>query len=225
MVDGTSAKPGTSPLECCEERLLPAIVSLRIPDVIAPIPSSLEQSLRDNPVISELFNNWTRLDLPNCWIVAGAIVQSYWNSAHGFSPLHGVCDVDVVYFDPNDLSEESEASHAARINAAYEGLPIRFDVKNEARVHLWYEDRFGYPIESYSSAETAIDTFPTTAGAIGVRPAGDEIVCYTTFGFDDLMTLIVRPNKRQITRSIYERKIARWRSVWPMLKIIDWDDE
>jgi hypothetical protein len=192
--------------------------------VIAPIPRGLEQSLRNNPAITELLNNWTRLNLPNCWVVAGAVVQSYWNQAHAYSPLHGICDVDIVYFDPNDLSEESEAGHAARIGAAHENLPIRFDVKNEARVHLWYEDRFGYPIDPYSSAEAAIDTFPTTAGAIGVRPAGDEIVCYTTFGFDDLMSLTVRPNKRQITPGIYESKIARWRSVWPLLKFISWDD-
>ena len=192
--------------------------------MIAPIPRNLEQSLRDNPAISELLGSWTRLDLPDCWVVAGAVVQSYWNQAHDYSPLHGISDVDIVYFDPHDLSEQSEADHAARIGAAHKDLPVRFDVKNEARVHLWYEDRFGYPIDPYPSAEAAIDTFPTTAGAIGVRPAGDEIICYTTFGLDDLMSLTVRPNKRQITRDIYESKIARWQSVWPKLDIIGWDD-
>ena len=32
------------------------------------------------------------------------------------------------------------------------------DVKNEARVHLWYEARFGAAIPPYQSAEAAIAT-------------------------------------------------------------------
>ncbi len=168
--------------------------------------------------------NWDRVALPNCWIVAGVVVQSYWNQAHGCPALHGLSDVDIVYFDAGDLSEETEAEHAARINSLFADTQIKFDVKNEARVHLWYEDRFGYPIESYSSVEAAIDTFPTTAGAIGVRPYGDRIECYSSFGYDDLMGLIVRPNKRQITPDIYARKIERWKSFWPLLKIVEWDD-
>jgi hypothetical protein len=192
--------------------------------MIARLPNKLEESLRGNPVVSTLLSDWTDLRLPNCWIVAGAVVQSYWNKAHGFSPLHGVSDVDIVYFDSRDLSEESEACHSVRISNEYKNLPVRFDIKNEARVHLWYESRFGYPIDAYSSAEAAIDTFPTTAGAIGIRPVGDEIECYASFGFDDLMELVVRPNKRQITRNIYTKKVARWSSVWPMLNIVGWDD-
>ena len=192
--------------------------------MIAPLPRKLELSLRNNPVVSELLSGWTKLNLPDCWLVAGTIVQSYWNSAHDYSPLHGITDVDIVYYDSQDLSEEAEKERAIRISRQYEDLPVRLDVKNEARVHLWYENRFGYPIDPYSSVEAAIDTFPTTAGAIGIRPIGDEIECYTSFGYADLMDLIVRPNKRQITARIYAEKVARWRSVWPMLNIIEWDD-
>ena len=167
--------------------------------------------------------NWDELGLPDCWIVAGAIVQSYWNTVHTLPLLHGIDDVDLIYFDSSDLSEASEAQHASRINALFAELGVRFDVKNEARVHLWYEDRFGYPIEPYASSPDAIDTFPTTAGSIGVRPAGDAIECYASFGFDDLLQMVVRPNKRQVTREVYDRKVARWKELWPMLDIVDWD--
>jgi len=193
--------------------------------MIAPLPEKLEDSLLVNPAVSEVLRGWNDLALPNCWLVAGVLVQSYWNAAHGFSPLNGVSDVDLIYFDHEDLTEDSEAQHASRISNRFNSLPIRFDVKNEARVHLWYEARFGYSIEPYTSAESAIDTFPTTAGAIGVRAVGDSIESYASFGFDDLMNLVVRPNKRQITRSIYAEKVLRWRSLWPMLNVIEWDDE
>jgi hypothetical protein len=48
-------------------------------------------------------------------------------------------------------------------------LPIAFgiDVKNEARVHLWYKSHFGYDIPPYHSVEEAMDSWPTTATAVG----------------------------------------------------------
>jgi uncharacterized protein len=72
-------------------------------------------------------------------------------------------------FDEQDLSFEAEASHERRLRGLFQHLPIKLDVKNEARVHLWYEDRFGPAIKPYSSSADAIATFPTTATAVGVR--------------------------------------------------------
>jgi hypothetical protein len=189
-----------------------------------PLPSKLESCLRESPILSPLFDSWPELALPNCWLVAGAVVQTYWNSAHGFAPLHGINDIDVIYFDPDDLSEETEKEHSVRINKRYEQLFVKLDVKNEARVHLWYENRFGFPINAYSSVESAMKTFPTTAGAIGVRSVGHKLQAYSPFGFDDLMNLVVRPNRRQITRAIYAEKVARWRPNWPRVRFLDWDD-
>jgi uncharacterized protein len=68
-----------------------------------------------------------------------------------------------------DLSFEAETSHERRLRDLFQHLPIKLDVKNEARVHLWYEDRFGYAIKPYSSSADAIATLPTTATAVGVR--------------------------------------------------------
>jgi hypothetical protein len=36
-----------------------------------------------------------------------------------------------------------------------------------------------------------------------------EFECCAPFGLDDLFGLVVRPNKRQITRAIYEAKVER----------------
>lgn len=192
--------------------------------MFVPPPPELESCLRDNPVVSRVFDSWTELALPNCWMVAGAVFQSFWNRAYGFSPLHGISDIDLIYFDADDLTEETENEHYRRINSYYDHLGISFDVKNEARVHLWYEDRFGYPIGAYTSAEAAMETFPTTAGSIGIRPNGKALEAFAPFGFDDLVNLIIRPNKRQITRRIYEEKVARWKRDWPRVEYLEWDD-
>jgi hypothetical protein len=91
-------------------------------------------------------------------------------------------------------------------------------------VHLWYQDRFGYSIKPYSSSADAIASFPTTATSVGIRRVFGKFECCAPFGLDDLFGLVVKPNKRQITRAIYEAKIARWRSIWPRLTILPWDD-
>lgn len=167
---------------------------------------------------------WHDFALPDGWLVAGAVVQTVWNDAFNLPPDHGIDDIDLIYFDPGDLSAEAENTQAERIRACLDKVPIRLDVKNQARVHLWYQAKFGQAIAPYRSSAEAIATFPTTAAAIGIRPTGGNLEFTAPFGFDDLLGLIVRPNKRQVTADVYERKIRRWRKLWPDLRIVGWTD-
>ncbi|MGI2035538.1 nucleotidyltransferase family protein [Rhizobium panacihumi] len=182
-----------------------------------------EASVLTNSAIHAVWDGWERLDLPDCWLVAGCLAQTVWNARFGFNAEYGVSDIDLVYFDPNDLSQQSEEEQAKRIRGLFPNLPTWIDVKNEARVHLWYEAKFGYSIAPYRSAMDAIDTFPTTATAIGMRPAGREAEICAPFGLDDLLAGIVRANKKQITREIYGAKSSKWLARWPDLAVISWD--
>lgn len=92
--------------------------------MLTPLPQQLDDALRDSPVVSHLIANWAKLGLPDCWLVAGAVVQTYRNAALGLPPLHGLSDVDIIYFDPDDLSEAAESRHAARIEEYFGGLGI-----------------------------------------------------------------------------------------------------
>jgi uncharacterized protein len=60
--------------------------------------------------------------------------------------LKSALDVDLIYFDEQDLSLEAEAGHERRLRDIFQHLPIKLDIKNEERVHSWCEDRFGYAI-------------------------------------------------------------------------------
>ena len=184
----------------------------------------LEAALASNGVLSELLASFDEIALPDGWIVAGAIAQTVWNAAMGRPGGDGIKDVDIVYFDRDDLSAETEAVHERRLRDRFRHLPVTLDVKNEARVHLWYERRFGYPIAPYRSAADAIATFPTIATSIGVRRNGVALEICAPFGTDDLFGLVVRPNRAQITRAIYEMKLERWRPIWPGLTFMPWDD-
>ncbi|MDE2562726.1 MAG: nucleotidyltransferase family protein [Sphingomonadales bacterium] len=185
----------------------------------------LRSIVASSPILVTVLDRWAGIDLPDCWLSGSAIAQTAWNAAFGQSPEYGLADIDLVYFDAADLSEEGEARRANRIRTLFPELPLWIDAKNEARVHLWYEAKFGYAITPYRSSEHAISTFPTTAGAVGIRPDVAGISIHAPFGLSDLLSCTVRPNKTQITQAIYEAKVARWRRCWPGLTIIDWQDD
>ena len=184
----------------------------------------LEAELAQNRSLSEILVQFDEIALPGAWLVAGAIAQTVWNLAFGKPAELGIKDVDLVYFDAQDLSSEAEVGHEHRLRELFRHLPVKLDVKNEARVHLWYAARFGYPIAPYSSTEEAIASFPTTAAAVGVRRRAGRFECCAPFGLDDLFGLVVRPNQRQITRAIYQAKVERWRTVWPQLAFVPWSE-
>jgi uncharacterized protein len=182
----------------------------------------LEAALRQNRSLWHILEAFDDIGLPDCWIVAGSIAQTVWNVASGQQAATGIKDVDIVYFDPQDLSADAETRHELRLRDKFAHLALKLDVKNEARVHLWYEGRFGNPVPPYSSCAEAISTFPTTATAVGVRFEDHTFDCCAPFGLGDLFGLIVRPNKRQITEAIYEAKLIRWRLLWPQLTYLPW---
>ncbi|NEH55546.1 hypothetical protein GR198_07265 [Rhizobium leguminosarum] len=175
-----------------------------------------------SPMLSALLQHWDEIAHPDSWLAAGAIAQTVWNHKFGFPPAHGINDIDIVYFDASDLSEDAEAERAARVRRAFSDFPVWIDVKNEARVHLWYEAKFGHSINPYQSTADAIATFPTTATAVGLCPHNGNLDHCAPFGLSDLLGGVVRPNKKQISREIYEQKVSRWVSVWPNLSVVGW---
>jgi hypothetical protein len=72
--------------------------------------------------------------------------------------------------------------------------------------------------------DDALASWPTTATALAVRPRADGIAVRAPFGLDDLFALVVRANRVQVPRDVYEAKTARWRARWPRLRIMDWRD-
>lgn len=184
---------------------------------------ALAPIVQRHPILSAVLRQFDAVALPDAWLVAGAVAQAVWNARTGRLPGYGLKDIDIVYFDPADLSADTESAHEARLRALFADIPVKLDVKNEARVHLWYRDVFGQAIEPYRSTADAIATFPATATSVGIRPSGQTLDVCAPFGTQDLMSGVVRPNKRQVTQAVYDTKVARWRSLWPDLSYVPWD--
>jgi uncharacterized protein len=182
----------------------------------------LEAVLRTNAVCAAILDGAGTLGLRDWYLGAGAVAQTVWNSAHGRDPGADIADYDLVYFDPDDLSDEAEKAAELAAISAFGHFGARMDVTNEARVHLWYERKFGVKLEPYASVEAAIATWPTTASSIGVTIRHGRFAVHAPFGTDDLWGLIVRPNKTLITADVYEAKVARWSAIWPRLTIVPW---
>jgi hypothetical protein len=184
----------------------------------------LDHAVRRNPYVDAILDGAGELSLPGWYLGAGCITNTVWNLLHGFRPATGVKDYDLVYFDEADLSAETERSIEADAQARFADLRVRLDVTNEARVHLWYERRFGRPLAPYRSTEHAISTWPSTASSIGVRrDAGGGLAICAPFGLRDLFAMVVRANKTVVTRAVYEAKAERWSSVWPRLTVLPWE--
>ena len=124
----------------------PAVVD-RDADRLAHLPlarqvQALESIVRSNPVVAGVLDQLPALNLGSWYIGAGGVAGTVWNHLHGFAPTHGIKDYDIVYFDEQDLSEAAEKAVEAQVTKLL-GANAALDVTNEARVHTWYDQRFG----------------------------------------------------------------------------------
>ena len=182
--------------------------------------AEIEALLRRNETLVGVLERARELDLPGWYVTAGAVYQTVWNGLTGRPPDAGIRDYDLSYHDPSDLSWEAED---AVIRHAAEVFEADVEVRNQARVHLWYEEKWGVPCPPHPSTEAAIATFPATAACIGARLEADGTLrLHTAYGTDDLLALVVRPNRVLAPREVYEAKAARWSQEWPELVVLPW---
>ncbi|MFE9426786.1 nucleotidyltransferase family protein [Kitasatospora sp. NPDC006697] len=185
--------------------------------------AALEAALARNDVLLEVLDRVGVLGLPGWYVTAGCLFQTVWNVVTDRPPTHGIKDYDVFYFDATDLSWEAEDAVIRAAAEAFADLPVHVEVRNEARVHLWYEQKFGVPCAPYPSTEAAIDSFAATTCCLGVRQEPDgRWRVYAPHGLADVFNLVVRPNPVLAPRAVYEAKTARWRQQWPEVTVLDW---
>ena len=180
-----------------------------------------EEIIMSNGVLCSLLTDAENLGL-DYYIGAGCIAQTIWNYQMNQDLNYGISDIDFVYYDSSDLSFEAERRIIKRVKNELDNCPINLDIKNQARVHIWYKEHFGYDIEPYHSLEEAINTWPTTATSIGVRLERNKLIIYAPFGLNDVFGLIVKANKAQITEKIYLEKVNKWKAKWSSLRIVPW---
>ncbi len=160
--------------------------------------------------------------LPNAWVGAGIIFQNVWNVLHGYELNTYIKDIDVLYWDESDLSWTSENNHIQSFTETLSNTSIPFDIKNIARVHLWYEERFGIAKAQYQSIQESISTWPVIGACMAMRMNKGNLEFIAPYGFQDMFSLRVRPNKVLVNQTIYENKAIKWKEQSPKLSIENW---
>lgn len=162
------------------------------------------------------------LELPDWRLFSGAVYQAVWNAQTGRPVGYGIKDYDIGYFDA-DTSWDAEDVVIKRVAAAF-APPTRdqVEVRNQARVHLWFEGKFGEPYDPLTCTDDAPARFVAPAFAVGVRlEADDRLSVIAPFGLEDVFAMTIRPNPTRGLAKGWDRAVANARGRWPEITVVD----
>ena len=176
----------------------------------------LVEIVRAAPSLMEVLRTTRVLALPDWLVMSGAVYQRVLNHLTGRAPDYGIRDYDFGYFDASDISYEAEDIVIRRVAAAFdEPLKSTVEVRNQARVHVWFEAHFGEPYTPLSCTAEALERFVSPMFAVGVRlDADDRLHIEAPFGLADLFALRLQPNPLRPS-SGFDRAAASVLRRWP----------
>ncbi len=96
----------------------------------------------------------------------------------GQPPEAHIRDYDLFSWDA-DTSYEGEDAVIRRANALFADLNARTEVRNQARVHLWFPQKHGLTRPPLRSAREGIEQFLMECTCVGVDARGE---LYAPFG-------------------------------------------
>jgi hypothetical protein len=186
---------------------------------------ALEAIIRSSPLLMEVLGGLREEALPDQLLVAGAIYNLVWNRLTGRPDLTGINDIDVFYFDASDISYEAEDVVIQRLARRFAHLPLPVQVRNQARVHLWFSQKFGVPFAPLTSSTEMLSRYASKTHAVAARlEADDSLTILVPFGLDDIFSFRITPNPALMNRPAHEAKGARAKNIWPELTVVPWED-
>ena len=187
--------------------------------------AALAAIVRSSPLLMEVLRGLRDDGLADHLLVAGAIYNLVWNRLTGRPDLTGINDIDVFYFDDRDLSYEAEDLVIRRLAARFAHLPLPVQVRNQARVHLWFPQKFGVPFAPLRSCGEMLGRYASRTHAVAARlEADDSLTIVAPFGLDDIFSFRITPNPVLMNKPAHDAKGARAKSVWPELTAVPWEE-
>ncbi len=184
------------------------------------LTEELAAVLRRSEPLMRVLRTARDLALPDWLLFSGAVYQRVLNDRTGRDLDYGIKDYDLGYFDP-DTSYEAEDAVIRRVAAACQP-PLRemVEVRNQARVHLWFEDKFAEAYAPLAHSAEALERFVSPLFAVGVRLEPDDtLTVVAPFGLEDLFALRMRPNPRRPTEG-FDRTAASALARWPEIHVV-----
>ncbi len=182
-----------------------------------------EAIIRADPELMRLLERLRAVGLPQWRLVAGCLYQTVWNVLTARPRGTGIKDYDVIYFDADDLSWEAEDAVIRRVAAAMRDCVGPVQVRNQARVHLWFADRFGCHYPRLRCADGSLRYYASIVHAVGVRLEPDgRLDVAAPFGLDDIFAMRIRPNHALDNAGSHAGKAARAKAIWPQVVVEPW---
>ena len=185
------------------------------------LEARLEAVVRRSEPLMRVLRTLAELDPPDWLVFSGAVYQRVLNDLTGRALDYGIRDYDVGYFDAADISYDAEDVVIQRVAAAFEP-PLRemVEVRNQARVHVWFQDHFNEPYDPLTSSAEALGRFVSPLFAVGVRLGRDDaMTIHAPFGLHDLFAMRLAPNPTRRSPN-YEKIAAAAKSRWPEIEVV-----
>lgn len=181
--------------------------------------------IKQNDDLMKILDYLDEIKLPNFYVAAGSVFQTIWNYYDGNQLNYKIKDIDIIYYDTNNLSKEVEEKLETQIIEHFkkENMNYKFDVHNEARMHLWKKENENKTINQYKNSEDAISKWIATVHAIGITKEENKIKIYAPYGLSDIFSRTIRPIKHKAnSKELYEKKVESWANRFEKLTIIEW---
>ncbi len=188
----------------------------------ATLKQLVARIVTEDPDLSALLVRLRDSGLPDAWLSSGAIYGTVWNVLTGRPRRHGIKDYDIIYFDGSDLSWEGEDREIRRVSALMASLGLPVEIRNQARVHLWYRHRFGADYPMLRHATESLDYYASRTHAVAVRAGPQGIEIRAPFGLEPVFAMRMEPNTVLPNAASHREKAARAQVNWPELTVVAW---
>jgi uncharacterized protein len=196
-------------------------------DDLGPLPSQhrrFAEIIRADPGLMHLLRRLREQHLPQWRLVSGCLYQTVWNVLTHRPRGFGIKDYDLIYFDAGDLSWEAEDTVIRRVAAATADCVGPVETRNQARVHLWFPDRFGCAYPQLHAADESLWCYASRVHAVGVRLEDDDrLDVVAPFGLSDVFSMVIRPNYALNNAASHTAKAQRAKTLWPGVTVLSWD--
>lgn len=98
-------------------------------------------------------------------------------------------------------------------------MSVNVEVRNQARVHLWYEAKFGSIYPPLKKVTDGIDRYLIRSTCLGVDACTGKL--YSTHGLSDLLNNRLRMNELNPRPDLFMEKAASYQARWPWLQRVE----
>ncbi len=176
--------------------------------------SQLINWLQRDPLCPDALTVASTLQLNDWCLAAGFVRNLAWDKIHGFDMATPLNDLDLIYFDPNNLDEQKDKDLEVQLMTLSD---YPWSVKNQARMHI----RNGHA--PYKSTQDAMSHWPEVETAVGVRfDNNNNLELVTPFGVEGLFTNTITLNSKFSNPDEFYNRIEEkgWLTKWPNLVVV-----